>query len=502
MNRRDFILGTVSLTACSGPSTITGIAEMGGSRGIVPTGGVPAGSQFFADPYSSYPTRLVDGTIASDVVGGTTLTRNSGFGNGSFQVYKTIEFGISDWLTASPRRLGVLNTTTYAPASYAPVPNAGSSDVSRVVIQGDPALVPGSIPQIVWPDNAGLIIGGDIDVISYVGHACPWVTVRKLDMSGANFLADVWAGYGNHDTTGMIVEFCNIHDGVGTVNNTGGIRIDLNPTVANAPIIRYNKLYNFNKSGGVRNNNVNAINSFQGAGIQVYNNSMSNTATGVFFKRPSNGVTPNGCIMRNNVTFNIFQGFWLSFAGGGTDTFGHVNDVVYQNLLYNFDASGNGMEVDSNSNLAQNSGLHFYQNTIAEDVPNGYDIGNMTGAKIDSNVFLGSTSHIQTHFETASTVISQSDYNRFLAIGTTSEFELRRNSTPVSFNSLSGWKLAHTNNGSYTELTADPDQNSSACVLTDFPNRAARDYTYANGVGQGLGGINIGYDPTNIGPGW
>lgn len=502
MDRRQFILSTAALCGCSGNSEISG-TDMGGSRGIVPTGGIPGASgQFFADPYSAYPTRLVDGTIASDVAGGTALTRTWNNTSASYQVYKTISFGISDWLAGgSGRRLGLMQQT-YSQSAALVLPNAGTSDIARCIIQGDPAAVASAIPKIPFSGGFGFTIGNDNNGLT---NTAPYVTFRKLDISTDNItsVSPVNAGP-DHDYSGLVIEYCAIHDAIEFGgDNVGAIRVDGAVTGPTA-IIRYCKLYNITTDGIVgRNLNCSCVDSFSADTVQVYNCLMYNANNGVFVKRPG-AANPNGWTIRNNIIRNVANGVWLSHSGAN-DVNPHRTPLIYQNLIYTLDVTGNALEVDGNSCTLQSTGLQFYQNTIAEDDQGGCDIGNMTSAQLHSNVFLSSASHIQTHVDSAATSLTTCDYNRFLAIGAAHEWELQRNGSsppPVSFTSLASWQAAHTNNPTYGDLTADPDAHSAVCVLTDFPNRAARDYTYANGVGQGQGGINIGYDPTNIGPGW
>jgi hypothetical protein len=465
------------------------------------------GSGFFDDPYSAYPTRLVDGTIASDVAGGTTLTRTWNGVSGTYQVYKSIEFGVADWLTASPRRLGVLATAVYTPAAGIYMPNAGTSDSSRIIIQGDPAATATALPQVFGTNGfVGFSCGSSVSgSASGTQGTARFVTFRKLEIgniaAGSNGNSCITGG-GNFPCDGLVVEYCYLHDAVGTVNNTGGVRVDGVGSATYNPgaIIRYNKFANFNQAGGSRDLNVNCVNSFGAAFVQVYNNSMTNADNGVFIKRPSMTLAPNGWTIRNNVIWNVGQAaIWFSYSGAGHDPFEHNGHRVYQNLIY---TCPNGMYIDDNGNTAQNTDFIYYQNTAGEDVGNAIYGGNMTAWQIHSNVSLAKTQHVATVKADAATQVTFCDYNRYLNSGSSLAWELERYGTNTTFSTLASWQNAHTSNASLGDLTANPDAHAAYCLLTDFPNHATRDYTYANGVGQGYGGINIGYDPTNIGPGW
>jgi hypothetical protein len=462
------------------------------SPNIVPVSGGGGGSDSLtSDPYSAYSTRVVDSATASDVAGGTTRTVTVNGVSGSYQCYKSIPYAVNDYLTQGGRRIVVISATTLAADIVFPSAS-GLSDSTRVILQGDPAA---AAPLDVDLNSVYRLAPSQSGNRSYI-------TVRKLDLH--NLLRT--AGYSfavmlqDFDCTNMTIEFCKIRD----------VSLDISDNVSaiwctgvdtSGLIVRYSKISNVTNPGGTGC----GILAYQTKAAQIYNCDINIAQTNGFNIRVKEAAStfPNGWTIRNN---KIYGG---SSAGIRFDVAGypgnprHEGHRFYKNLFYNLDTAILGYCFETST---QSTDCAIYQNTFGQDVNEAIVTRAVTAVDIHSNLILSATNKIVCEVATTTLAYANGytrvDYNSYYT-GAGTNWRMDRYGTEQVLSSLATWKTAKSVS-SRSELTSDPDAHalSFATLASGVPNYATRDYSYSAGAGLGLAGVNIGYDTTDIGPGW
>ena len=470
------------------------------TTGIPPVAGSGSGS-FYSDPYSAYPTRLVDPSISSDVAGGTTLTRTWNGVSASYQVYKTIQYAVNDYLTQGGRRIGLLDSTTYTLSADLAYPSAtGLNDSARVILQGDPSSTEANMAKIN--------LSNGWKIAPTANGSRGYMTFRKLWVDGqanrASYPALMSFGDGDGASAtydGLVIEYCklsNLSQSSGA-SNAGAIKFGQSSSGNNVGCeIRYTKFSNIQVTGAIDNTNTSAVmlevaSTGVGPGMVLLHHCLFDTcATATNMKVPHTG----GYQFYRNIVRNGGRGFYIGNAGASTTDCGNVD--IYLNLWYGL--STDGYMVDAYLTSGQGSRLAIYQNTIAEDVHGGFAVASFNDIRIHSNAELTSGAGGQYKFKyygstPGTCLITQYDRNAYYGDTT-----WVKGST---YSTLASWKAA-----TGTPLNSfSPDANalSISSLSTEFTNTATRNYSLKAGsqlLGAGVGGVNIGYDWTDCGPAW
>jgi hypothetical protein len=456
-------------------------------------GAVGAGS-LYENVYSSYTTRVVDPATASDVAGGTARTVSVNGVSGSYQCYKTLQYGINDFLTAGGRRL-IVKAATYTFTTDLEFPAAtGKTDGNRVVLMGDPAEL--TLPAI---DFSNL----DIQMLMNWNGDADYVTIRKLEVRNADQVSGLVNFTGADSFKGAIVEYCYLH-GVNRSDNDNGALIQLfNEEFGgtyNTDVIIRHCIFEDVPGNGSSHPNAACIQSFHSPGVTIYRNSFTGAAAGIFQKgQPYTMDAAGGWTIRDNVFFGLrANAVLLSIQGAGQA--GHYEGTrIYNNLIYD----GFGIYCAVSDMAEQSTDIQIYQNTFAEDCVGGVAFNAITNFQFHSNACACTTERVVTEgpsngFDNS---ILLCDYNAHYTVqGNT--WATNRYSSQVTYSSLAAWRAAYPSN---PELLADADENSITftTLASVFSNAASRDYTAIGAlVGAGKDGVDIGCDFANVGPGW
>jgi Right handed beta helix region len=514
--RRDFLwrAGLTSLLAQCRISKLMA-AEPPHSPSPLLVDGQPEGSAgLFGDPYSAYATRLVDGTIGSDVAGGTTQSRTWNGVTKPFQIYKTLEFAIADYFVNAGVRIGLIAGQTYSPGTELSYPSVTSGKLgpsAQRILQGDPAAGPLSLPVI---DGSRIVSGGSILAPARTVDGS-YTTVRKVELRNGNNGTGIYVG-GEGNADFVTIEYCHIHHTMNPArDNNGGIYS--NGEHSNL-LVQYCKIHDNTEAGRMMGGW--GIESYFTRNATVRFCEFYNAGGGVFVKAPTRSGSGQGWTITNNVfrdmTMNNVQGGVYYGEQSAADA-AYVNDVVAYNLFYNISAAA--MYAAMPDKRTTNTGLSFYNNTIAQDCGDGLSLGPWIGTRFYNNISLAQRNHVATFAAwTGSSNFALIDYNAYR----NGAWELNRYGTPnLRFSTLMGkgpssWQAAHSNFSS-PELatlagTHNPDLNSIAigsfvnsAVDANFNDPSARNYGLKSSSplkGRALNGGDPGYDPNNCGPGW
>jgi hypothetical protein len=279
-------------------------------------------------------------------------------------------------------------------------------------------------------------------------------------------------------------------------------------------------------------------NCYVGIRQKLFNNAIGAGGTG----NGSNGGGTNDSMLIQNC---VFSGNYQAFLQGtGSYWFASSNNFTFINNLIYGPHHPIGDAFAMNSNGAPNqagSNVLIANNTIGEDTTIGVHYLGATGITVMNNIDLSTGAGTQyitpdpndaLFTATSADVFTTYDYNVYLqrAAWVLGFIQTNYNgATPpyskYKYNTFAKWQAAWTTPlneaGAGTSPTPpdlatihDPDPhaiwipNQSASWNTEvknFPNYASRDYTIAPGspllTASSTGG-RVGYDPTNIGPGW
>jgi hypothetical protein len=445
----------------------------------------------YADAYASYTTRVVDPATASDAVGGTTRTVTVNGVSGSYQCYKTLQYGCNDFLTAGGRRL-IVKAATYNFTSDLTLPSAtGKTDSNRVVLMGDPA-------ETAWAViNFG---AGERQYMPTFNANANYTTTRKLEFTNSSGDVAGLVHFSGHNTyTGAIVEFCHIHLLRRPDNNNGvGVAMYGDDTLNTGVIIRNNHIHDIYGSGITQN--AAGIQSFHIPGVTVYNNHIYDVPVAIYMKgQPT--LHPGGAwdIGYNKFSDTNQNAVFMAIQGAGQPG-RYEGDRIHHNLFY---GGTYGVYCAVNETGSANSDLEVDHNTFAEDCVGLIAVNGMALLQVHSNAVAGSTE--RTYLEGPSNhpnSISESDYNAYYTVQGNVWGTGRYTGGHTVYSSLTAWRAAYPADN---ELLADMDENSITFITLGavFQNPAADDYTPIGAlIGAGKDGTDIGHDPDNLGPGW
>ena len=457
---------------------------------VAPTSGL------YADAYSTYATRVVDLATSSDVAGGTSRTVSVNGVTGTYQCYKTIQYGINDWLTQGGRRLIVKAGTHSMGASLFMPAATGKTDTNRVVLMGDPA-------ETAWPV---IDFGGASNNFRPNWNAdANFVTTRKMEFTNSSMIAAmIHAVAGLYSFQGLIIEYCHVHGITRTDNDNGaGICVEgesIGGTFNTGVIIRYNRVHDIH--GSVTwSENLCGIQSFHTPSAQVYRNEVYDTNCGIYQKGQPDTVVPGGWNIYGNVLHDLTtEGIRTSIQGAGQPGLFSGNKV-YNNLFYAITGSAWASLVYETG--GQCTDFQMYQNTIAEDVGGLFDANAVTNIDIHSNVSAASLEQVSLDGPGGgyANSLAECNYNAYYSAQGQNWYTHRYAGT-VNYSSLSAWRSAYPTD---TQLAAAADAASItfSSLSSVFTNAATRNYAPLGAlIGAGKGGVNIGYDPATCGPGW
>lgn len=484
-----------------------------------------AAADFFADPYSSYgDPRIVDPSIASDVSGGTPTTETWNGVTKSYQCYKTIQFAMGDWFSSSGgRRVGLLAGTTYTLTAVLYVPVSGASDAARNILQGDPAALANNMPHI--DQNGSSTTGTSHEFKVNANNNADWFTVRKVEVSNVAETANSGSGISlNPGTTqtasGLIIEFCYLHD---FVRNNGSSDIgcvglsQTTMTYANAPIIRYSKLYNCNQGGNGKatQGNTSGVYIDKVISATIQNCDINNCGNATYHKVATAGGSvgaPNGMVVTNTIIRTCNTGNYLGGAGASVNAY--FGTDLNGNLYY--DLTNNPLKADSDVLATpQCDTIYFRNNTVGQDCGDGPDIAQTNNIIAYNNFILCAGKFTTTTASSPLTsTYSYCDYNGYAT--SSPSWKLNRNGSPsFTYSTLAGWQASFTNDNSPV-LQFNPDAHAIGSLTTaNVNNAAARDYSpiagstlLTNGRGSGTPTYMGAYNASSIaasnlvGPGW
>ena len=473
---------------------------------VVPStsgGGVTSG--FYADPYSAYATRLVDPSIASDVAGGTTLTRTWNGSSASYQVYKTLAYAMTDWLTAGGRRLGLLQSATYTLTSITSLPASGSSDTARVIVQGDPAASASTMPLITGQ--------------YYIDASQSWATFRKFrfeNQTDAVYPGGIVVDGTTGAREGFVAEylsFKNITQPNGD-KNIGAVAFDfMSQAMSAPPTVRYCKFDTIKlTTGSLIYSNQSGVYMDRAYRPHIHNNYFTNCANAIRSKvAPENSYStsnPGGMHAHHNVIVDCAVSIGLGDAGNYDA--GYFGDTFHHNLISSTVPYSGGFSL-LNTEKQASGGTVIYNNTVYVNTGvegaalgvNGFDVSVFRdNALYMSNGYVWVLDNAYSY----PSRIQTCDYNAYGGTASSLAFTPHGWSGPF-ITTLAGWKGAYSGGNWSAALTQDPDAHGFGITSSAFTNLAGGDFTPAAGsplLNAGSDGKNIGcYDGVNpVGPGW
>lgn len=388
------------------------------------------------------------------------------------------------------------------------------------------------------------------------GNSVSNVVIRKFEFTEG--VADCLYCYDGPGaggaTSNLVIEYCYAHDWYYPPNNPSGTCLIGCPSNESAQnlTVRFCKLDKFGlhvvdsgvfntyaaQPGSSVNYSGNCVpfETYGSDNCVFQNNKFTNCWFAIWQKLANQ--FPNHCnnwLIDKNIFATSYQSIGLSGASGASAD-GSSGTVISNNLFYGKHptyGTGYAMLFQGSGHVGfQGSGMTLNNNTFAEDLSGAWFWMCTANCTWKDNVVLGpffriSLDPVDTNSDSAIT-FTQLDYNCYDS--TTAPFQITWNGTSFfnlhDYTTFAQWKTAFSvprdHTGAATgpappELSADPDAhgtyipNLSASFNTGlkcFPNRAAHDYTITTSpagcpllTGSSTGG-RLGYDPTNIGPGW
>jgi hypothetical protein len=537
--RREFLQGTaITSLAAYVPFARAQIAPASAPDPLVVDGALPAGG-FFDDPYSGFATWYVNGATGVNTAKPGEDRRPAGY------VYKNYENALLDvFYPGNPglRRI-IIHAGTYAPLSsniggYFP---AGGPDAAHpCVIQGDPTL---SSPPII---DGGMSAMPPFCIGSRGGYNTARIdlgniVIRKLEIR--NFTGDSFYFYWG-SSTNVTIEYCNVHGNrypATTPSSSGAIAVT-SFNCLNGLTVRYCKFSDFRTVAGGYQLNCVPFETYGSDNVVFQNCLFVGCYAAIrtkLLERDGRALgTANNFKIANNIFANCFAALDV---GTGSTYFLSPNDWnVSNNLFYGPPLNvGGGTSASAWGNLGhvqpqtpQATGISWTNNTIAEDMSIGFGWLGARGIVFRDNVCLAGR-----HFYTASRSMPAPNADDFSIVdhnvyGGGTQWNLGWSETSYAFdyqyNSFAQWQAAYTrplkvDGGAAAKPPPDfaglpgshnPDPNGLwipnlrtpfNALSGNFPKSAARDYTIAAGsplLTAGSTGGRVGYDPSNIGPGW
>jgi Right handed beta helix region len=536
--RREFLRRTV-ITSLAGYGPIARAVAPASAPNPLSIDAPFSAAGFFDDPYSGFATWYVNGTTGVNTANPGVDRRAQG------HVYRNYENAMADvFYPGNPgsRRI-VVQAGTYAPLSNSVggyFPSGGPDAAHPCVIQGDPTLaappiIDGGMSQ--WPafcigSKGGYGLGG-VDLGNIV--------IRKLDIR--NFTGDSFYFYWG-SSTNVTIEYCNVRGNrypVTTPSSSGAIGIT-SANCLNGLTVRYCKFSDFRTLAGGYNLNCVPFETYGSDNIAFYNCLFDGCYSAVRLKLLEKGGhgfgTANGFTIANNVFANCYAA--IVVGTGSTYYISPSNWRVSGNLFYGppLDVGGgNSASAWMNTGYVEagaprGNGIVWINNTFADDMSAGFGWIGAAGIVFRDNVCLSGR-----HFYTTSVAMGGSNGDTFLAVdnnayGSGTRWNLGwsqdRYAFDYQYDTFGQWQSAYTRPrrvGGEAAATPPPDfaalpgshnpdpnglwipslRAPFNTLRGNFPNSAARDYTIAAGspllTASSTGG-RVGYEPSNIGPGW
>lgn len=493
------------------------------------------GNGFFSDPYGSYSCYVADTKFTGTNGANTTVSWNGG--SITAPTYSTLQAAISAAAahyvsTSVPSRACLLAGETYVTGGTPNIIDSATGGVATAakpfVIQGDPAATASTMPVVSGNGGAqgGFNVGsGPAQSTPAVGYDNRNTVIRKIEIT--NFVSTGSAVWGVSPGTnfggrydGLVVEYSKLHLFRAAVGPGGsGPVYTSNPNTSDHFEVRYSKMYdNLMTDGTTQGRPFAAVETYGGV-FSIHHNEIYaiNTA---FAGKVLTPATPNGSFYKNLV-HDVPD--MIEFEAGGEGP--GINGIaVYGNLFYwthyndsVFGSPGSASvynDYGSSSNTTAPTNMQFYNNTVDAAIgsPGAPDFWNhnVTNIQFYNNIVLGSTPLAVTTSGDPGTY-TLCDYNFYFNPST---FFLNAEGSPASVGSFTAWQSAHTTYSSFAGLSANPDahggniaafSSSWTTVAANFPNASTYNYTIASGSplkGAGQGGVDPGYNPNDVGPGW
>lgn len=454
---------------------------------VTPTDGL------YFNAYSTYPTRVVDPATASNASGGTDCTVSVAGVSGAYKCYKTIQYGMNDYLTQGGRRL-IVKSATYIQTDDLSFPAAtGVGPTARVVLMGDPGEL--TFPVISWAGTAAK------QFVPNLNNSSEYIVLRKLeigfctgDVSGIVKFAGGWS-YAN-----AVIEYSYIHD-LDRGDDTNGAAIAMYnefPDTGNANTgvqIRYNHLGNVDGPS----ENACAIQTFHTALGEVHHNKIYGVNAGIYYKGQPSTLSPDGYWKTYSNVFDTIRGNAIFYAvqGGGQPGY-YTGDEIYNNL--GLEVAGSMISFGVSETDEVSTDISFYNNTASDDVGALVFMSGVDGLKIWNNASAANADQIVLAGNSPRTVLDESNYNAYYSVQG-QNWRTHYGSGTTTYN-LVGWKAAYPGDDQLG-AAMEPNSITFASLSSAFVSAGTGNWT-GTGVllGTGKSGTNIGYNSADSGPGW
>lgn len=332
---------------------------------------------------------------------------------------------------------------TYRAGDYSGITftHGGTSSTNQIVVAG----YPGEHPQINQQDAAAAG-GGTYGLAGFVVEAGSYITIRNFDVTNTSASGIVMDGSTSAPTTYITIEQNHVHDlpGTGNPNNRGGIRLDF----CHYCTVQNNVIDDMGSDYGS-----DGVNGFQPGGCIIQNNLIYNVYLGVQLKQADEGHL-DAHIVRNNIFVNIGAAAYKMQVQGAANLAAAHNAQFYNNVVYNAQA---GVWADLADAGEQATSLLIYNNTFINS-GNIAGLSNFTGIQVYNNIYVGwqdtwASSSQGFLFDTylpGSWKNSISYFDNNLYYDLLPQWELEMYNNPTAYTSLASWRTA-------TGDVTDPD---------------------------------------------
>jgi hypothetical protein len=368
------------------------------------------------------------------------------------------------------------------------------------------------------------------------------IVIRKLEIR--NFQADSIYFYWG-PSSNVTIEYCNIHGNRYPTTNpssSGAIGVTSHNCL-NGLIVRYCKFSDFRTVAGGYQLNCVPFETYGSDNVTFANCLFDGCYAGIRLKLLENSGHGLGTANNYAIVNNIFSNCYMAIdVGTGSSVYlAQSNWTISGNLIYgpplNVGGGSSGALAWGNQGYIdpttpKGAGIIWTNNTIADDVAGGFGWIGASGIVVRDNVCLASR-----HFYSTSRSMGGSNGTAFSIVdnnvyghGTT--WNLGWSQTAYAFDyqygSFAQWQAAYSKPLAVSGTAAatpppdfaalpgshNPDPHGLwipnlpapfNTLVGNFPSSGARDYTIAAGspllTASSTGG-SVGYNPSNVGPGW
>lgn len=321
---------------------------------------------------------------------------------------------------------------------------------------------------------------------------------------------ETFSGFGVENEE-IYIHRCNIHNiRFSDAQNTAAIRNDF----VNGLYVTDCEIHDVYTSG-TQHHNCGAFLSYMGRNLVAQNNHIYDTYAVIFQKKFSE-INPSPCFtFKRNIVHNVHYGWYTNNNESTPASCYGFNALVEQNIIYDIQSQGAVTFDTAHDAVSQSYGYIFRNNTIigspGRDWLSGIRFRGWRNIQCYNNVIYanGGTDvcDLRIDYGDAQEATDGSgdwmpgldfcDYNLYsiqpnVLIGGSS-------STPNSYTSLTAWQAAPTD-GSVPglDVTTSPDINSIVATpsFVDSGNNDWRLDVGSPGLGVGMGGVNMGAQPT------